>query len=578
MIINYIILLMFLFTFKEEEEKVKRPNVILILTDDQGWGDLSFHQNPYLQTPQIDQFAMESASFKNFYVSPLCAPTRASLLTGRYHLKTGAVSVSRGLENMSGNEVTIAEVFKENDYATGCFGKWHNGEHYPENPNGQGFDEFLGFTAGHWSNYFNTELDHNDKKIKTKGYLPDVLTTAALEFIDKNKEQPFFCYLPLNTPHSPFQVPSKYFDKYKAKGLDDELSCIYGMCENIDDNVGRVLAKIKELDLEEETIIIFLSDNGPNGHRYNGVMKGIKAEVDEGGVKVPFFIKWKGKIKPNKIENISAHIDLLPTLLELCNLKVGTVLPVDGISLYPDLFAETPRIVERSIYTHLAFLDKELKKYPGAVRTPEYTLILKGEEPELFNLNVDPSQKHNLATVKPEVVDQLKMEYEKWFEKATIGLDFERPVLLESERVELSAHEASFSGNISFFEGHGWAHDWLTNWKNETDSIWWEVNAPQAATYTIYLKYNCPKENIDSQITVSAGTNTVSKKINKAFTSDFIPSPDRVLRKEGYEKNWKLMKLGSLHIPEGKSRLLLMSSFIKNKEVADVKAIVIERN
>ncbi|HLL95021.1 MAG TPA: sulfatase-like hydrolase/transferase, partial [Spirosoma sp.] len=216
-----------------------RPNVLFILTDDQGWGDLGLHGNPHVETPHLDQLARDGAQFERFFVSPLCAPTRASLLTGRYHLRTGTVSVTGGWERMNADEQTLAEIFKQNGYATGCFGKWHNGEHYPEDPIGQGFDEFLGFCAGHWNNYFDTELQHNDEMVPTRGFITDVLTDAAIGFIENNKEKPFFCYLPYNAPHSPFQVPDRYFDKCKARGLDDQNACVYGMVENLDDNIGR---------------------------------------------------------------------------------------------------------------------------------------------------------------------------------------------------------------------------------------------------------------------------------------------------------------------------------------------------
>jgi len=191
----------------DQPEKTNRPNVILILTDDQGWGDLNIHGNEKLSTPVIDQMASRGAQFERFYVSPLCAPTRASLLTGRYHLRTGTSWVSKGLENMRSNEVTLAEVFQEQGYKTGCFGKWHNGAHYPQHPNQQGFDEFIGFCAGHWNNYFSTTLEHNGIPYPTDGYISDVLTNEALKFIEKNKENEFFCYVPFNAPHGPFQVP-----------------------------------------------------------------------------------------------------------------------------------------------------------------------------------------------------------------------------------------------------------------------------------------------------------------------------------------------------------------------------------
>jgi arylsulfatase A-like enzyme len=295
--------------FSCQKKEVQKPNVLFIITDDQGWGDMRSHGNDIIETPVLDQLAKDGAEFERFYVSPLCAPTRASLLTGRYHLKTGTTSVSKGLEIMDTEETTMAEVFKANGYATGIFGKWHNGSHYPNRPTEQGFDEFIGFCAGHWTNYFDTKLDSGYTEIQSKGFITDYLADKAIDFIDRKKDEPFFCYVPFNAPHGPFQVPDKYFDKYKAKGLDDRLAAIYGMVENVDDNIARLLAKLESEGLSENTIIVFMTDNGPNGIRYNGHMKGVKGHVDEGGVRVPAIIKWPGKIEAGKvIKSLAAHM------------------------------------------------------------------------------------------------------------------------------------------------------------------------------------------------------------------------------------------------------------------------------
>ena len=280
-------------------EPDEQPNVILVMTDDQGYGDVCSHGNPLIDTPNLDQMAKDGARFENFFVSPLCAPTRASLLTGRYHIRTGTVNVSNNLEIMRSEETTIAELFKANGYSTALFGKWHNGEHYPYNPNGQGFDEFVGFCAGHTGNYFDPILEHNAGTIKTKGFITDILTDKAMEWIEAKRNEKFFCYIPYNAPHTPYQVPDAYFEKYKARGLDVKNATLYGMVENIDDNMGRLLKKVKELGLQENTIVLFLTDNGPNTrNRYNGGMKGHKGQVDEGGVRVPLFVRWSGHIKP----------------------------------------------------------------------------------------------------------------------------------------------------------------------------------------------------------------------------------------------------------------------------------------
>ena len=227
-----------------EHARQDHPNIVLIMTDDQGWGDIHSHGNPKLDTPVMDRLAQEGVRFERFFVSPVCAPTRASLLTGRYFLRTGTHGVTRAFETMRSEEITLAEAFKQAGYATGHFGKWHNGAHYPHDPNGQGFDEYLGFSAGHWNNYFDTHLIHNGRRVETEGYINDVLTDAAMAFIDQHKDDPFFVYLPYNTPHSPFQVPDQYFNKYKERGFDDKNATVYGMVENLDDNLGRLFDRL----------------------------------------------------------------------------------------------------------------------------------------------------------------------------------------------------------------------------------------------------------------------------------------------------------------------------------------------
>ena len=450
-----------------------KPNILFILSDDQGWGDVHAHGNELIDTPNLDRLIAEGTELEQFYVSPLCAPTRASLLTGRYHLKTGATSVSNGLEIMDADETTIAEIFKANGYKTGIFGKWHNGSHYPNRPTDQGFEEFIGFCAGHLSNYFNSPLDSGITEITSKGYITDYLATKAMNFIEKNKEKPFFCYVPFNAPHSPFQVPDAYFDKYKAKGLDDELASIYGMVENLDFNIGRLLKKLEEEGLAENTIVVFMTDNGPNGHRYNGLMKGIKGQVDEGGVRVPAMIKWKGKIEKNKkIKSLAAHIDWLPTLVELCQLKPIPTKSLDGISLAQTLLNKEPHESNRSIFSHVAFLEKELKPEPGTFRTGQYRFVFK-EKGELYDMLKDPSQEKNIALQFPELVNEMVQSYISWFHESSKNYVSTKPISLQTNFIELPAYEAEFTGSVHFKEGHGWAHDWLTDWKKETDSISW---------------------------------------------------------------------------------------------------------
>jgi len=553
------------------------PNVVFILTDDQGWGDLSLHGNRYVETPNLDQLARSGAQFERFFVSPLCAPSRASLLTGRYHLRTGTVSVTQGWERMRGDELTLAEVFRQNGYATGCFGKWHNGEHAPEDPNGQGFDEFLGFCAGHWNNYFDTDLQHNDRMVPTKGFITDVLTDAALNFISTNKARPFFCFVPFNAPHSPHQIADRYFTKYKAKGLDDEQASIYGMVENVDDNVGRLLAKLDELGLANNTIVVFATDNGPNGHRYNGDMKGIKGSVDEGGVRVPLFIRWPEKIRQQtRIRPNTAHIDLLPTLVGLCGLRFTPANPIDGRNLSGLLLGQTDTLPDRPLFTHVAGMSPAgLTAEPGAVRTAQFRLVLQKEQVHLYDMLRDPAQSTDLAAGQRQQVQTLQTAYERWFRDVSQAISASRPVPVAGRRVLLQAPEAHFSGKVRYKQGNGWANDWMINWQSPADSIWWDVDVQRPGAYQMSLQYTAPEAALGTILILTANKKTLQQTLRTSFDPPLKPSPDRVPRKEVYEKPWAWLPFGTLPLTVGHHRILLRAGSVPNGQGAEVKALLL---
>lgn len=555
----------------------EKPNVVFILTDDQGWGDLSLHGNRYVETPNLDRLARSGARFEHFFVSPLCAPTRASLLTGRYHLRTGTVSVTQGWERMRSDELTLAEVFRQNGYATGCFGKWHNGENTPEDPSGQGFDEFLGFCAGHWNNYFNTDLQHNDRMVHTKGFITDVLTDAAIHFIERHKSRPFFCYVPFNAPHSPHQVPDRYFDKYKAKGLNDEEASIYGMVENVDDNVGRLLNELNKLGLADNTIVVFATDNGPNGHRFNGDMKGIKGSVDEGGVRVPLFVRWPGTISPQtRITANAAHIDLLPTLIELCALRFTPVHPLDGRSLAGLLKGRTDSLPDRLLFTHVASTGTyPLPAEPGGVRTAQYRLVRQKGQSMLYDMLRDPSQTTDLAAGIPQQVERLQTAYDRWFRNVTDSIEPARSPLIAGERVLLQAPEAHFSGTIRYKQGNGWANDWLINWQSPADSIWWDVVVKRPGHYQVTLQYTAPDAAKGTKLALVAGQQIRYQTVPAGFDPPLKPSPDRIPRKEVYEKAWAWLLLGTLKLTPGHHRLLLRATSVPQRQAVEVKALLL---
>lgn len=484
------------------------PNVLLIITDDQGYGDFSIHGNPHVSTPHIDKLGHESVRFDRFFVNSFCAPTRAALLTGRWPVRTGVHGVTHNKEAMRPSEVTIAEALKSGGYRTACIGKWHNGEQFPFTPQGQGFDEVFGFNNGHWNNYFDAVLLRGSKPEQTKGYITDVLTDEAIKFITASKSQPFFCYLAYNAPHSPYQVPDAYFDKFKAKGFEDNVAAFYGMCENLDANVGRLLAHLETQRIAENTVVLFLTDNGGTAgvKIYNAGMRGGKTSVHEGGTRVPLFMRWPAaKWRPQVVKPIVSHIDVLPTLLDLCGVTKPEGPKVDGITLRP-LLEGREIWPERTLFTHNPI--DETNKFPGAVRTQKYRLVkeIKGAGGgskakandasalpwQLYDMESDPAQEKDIANAHPDIVTDLSARYDAWF--ADISHDglhrYPLPIgHTEHNPVELHAPQAYYDKPLKFACGPGFANDWLTNWTDAKAKVWFEVEVATEGDYEIALAY-----------------------------------------------------------------------------------------
>ena len=556
------------------------PNVILIMTDDQGYGDITSHGNLKIRTPNMDRIAKEGARLDQFYVSSVCAPTRASLLTGRYHIRTGTINVSNNLDVMRAEEVTIAEVFRQSGYETAYFGKWHNGYHYPNHPNGQGFEEFFGFLGGHFPNYFDPVLEHNGREVKTKGFITDVLTDKALEWITENRDKPFFCYIPYNAPHTPYQVPDAYYEKYAEKGFDIKTATIYGMVKNLDDNIGRIIDAMSELGLDNNTILVFLTDNGPNSaHRYNAGMKGNKTDVDEGGVRVPFFIRWKDKIPSGLTSSqISAHIDILPTLADLCNLSLPGNLEIDGVSLKNHLLKEEEPNVDRKIYSHMYFGGK-LQPTKGAVRTQQYRYVLNPDEEGLYDMINDPGQEVNIKEKSPDLFEQFRKEYLAWFEDVTRDWELETVIpcgYTEFPITYLRGVEADLSGDLRFY-GRGFVNDWIVNWVNPTDRITWDANFVTSGRYKFTIEYVCPQEDLGSQIELTVGDKSLKTNIDVAFNEPFYTSHDRAPRAGELQKPWGKIEMGSLKIKKGRTEIALSARNKKGNQVMEVKGVILEK-
>jgi arylsulfatase len=462
-----------------EPPESRRPNIILIITDDQGYGDLGFHGNPDISTPTLDRLARESTRFPHFYVSPVCAPTRASLMTGRYSLRTGVYDTYNGGAIMATEETTVAEVLRDAGYATGIFGKWHLGDAYPFRPQDQGFAESLVHPAGGMGqvgdvynyfeydrSYFDPTLLENGQPVRTSGYCSDVFTDAALAFMEAHREQPFFAYVSFNAPHTPLQVPdealSPYIDlvfdpgRYSEEGgafpemSDRDVESarrVYGMVSNIDQNVERIWDRIDLLGLTEHTVIIFLTDNGPQQKRFNGGLRGRKGTVYEGCIRVPFLIHAPSRVpEDHEVDVTAAHLDVMPTLMQLANVPIPETLDLDGHSLLPVIEGESVDWADRPLFFYWRRGMPEPYRNI-AVRQGDYKLVGQAghhatvKDLELFDIRTDPYEQTNLNQAHPGVAARLKRSFDEWYEdvlrspnlsiqRIQLGAEYENPVIL----------------------------------------------------------------------------------------------------------------------------------------------------
>lgn len=530
-----------------------KPNILLILADDMGWGDIRGHGNDKIDTPVLDKLQTQSIELDHFYVSPVCSPTRASLLSGRHHFRLGVLNTTSGLEVMQGDEVTLAEALKPSGYVSGCFGKWHNGANHPCTARGQGFDEFFGFNGGFFSNYFDPALEHDGVTVERKGFITDVLADAAMAFIEEHRSQPFFCYVPFNACHSPMQAPADLFAKYSAMGFEAKTAAVCAMLENLDANVGRLLAKLDALGLAENTIVMFASDNGPNTDRFNGGMRGRKGSLFEGGQRVPCFIRWPGKLEAGKrVPQIAQHVDVLPTLLELAGVPLPQTQPLDGMSLAPLLRGKASSWPERVLFEISGRGGKDgspIAKYPGTARSETHRWVHDAKQEMLFDLRNDPGEKNNIAAQQPAIAATLSGAYDAWFRQAvapTAGKLQRFPITL-GEGTELLAPYATLEGGAKFF-GQGWDNDWAI-FPTDTAAIVWNVNVPQAGQYEVTAMHTAKSAGGTIQVTV--GGNHVETRVATAYAPPEIPRRDLFPRWEVPDKTFAPLKLGTIPIPAG---------------------------
>ena len=563
----------------------RKPNVVIFLSDDQGYGDFSINGNRDLSTPNIDRLAKEGALIENFYVCPVCSPTRAEFLTGRYSARGGVFSTSTGGERLDLDEATIAESFKAAGYRTAAFGKWHNGMQPPYHPNCRGFDEYYGFCSGHWGHYFSPMLERNNQIVDGNGFVIDDFTTQAIKFIEANREQPFFVYLPYCTPHSPMQVPDKYWDRFKDKTISQSSSnpkrevvshtrAALAMCENIDDNVGRVLAKLDELKLADDTIVMYFCDNGPNGWRYNLGMKGKKGSTDEGGVRSPLFVRWPKQVPAGiRPKNIAGAIDLFPTLAELCEIKPLNQKPFDGLSIASDLRGKS-NARDRMIFS---FWRNRL-----SVRTNRYRLDNDGR---LFDLVNDRAQQKPLNGDQNDnirkVRKRLRQAAAKFRSDVVSELDTsKKPFTVghpDYRLTQLPARDAEAGGAIKRSSQHPNCSFFL-NWVNKEDEIRWPVDVLEAGNYQVDVYYCLEEKNLGAKIKLSLGSASISNAINVPNVSPLIgEAEDRSPRTEAFVKHFKPYDLGTIQLAKGTAELVLSTTEIPGDESIEFRLLVLKR-
>ncbi len=481
------------------DDGLKRPNVILILTDDQGYGEIAAHGNPIIKTPNMDRLHAESVRLTQFHVDPTCSPTRSALMTGRYSTRTGVWHTINGRSSMNSRELTMAEVFKANGYATAMFGKWHLGENFPCRPADQGFDHSIWHRDGcigggpdYWDNdYFDDTYTADGEWKKFEGYCTDVWFREATRWIGEHREQPFFLYLPTNAPHGPYIVEDRYSKPYEDAGMPKTMAKFYGMIANIDENFGRLRKQLEDWGMAENTLLIYTTDNGTTAGwidmdaRYpyfNAGMRGWKESEYEGGHRVPCFWHWPagGLTGGRDVNALTAHFDILPTLVDLLKLKKPDGPALDGIPLTGPLRGVAEEFPSRSLFVHVQrqFLPPKWKR--SVVMNGDWRLV-NGKE--LYDLGQDPGQRSNIAGKHPEVVKRLTADYEAWWTSL-------QPDLQQTVRYVLGGGENPMTLS---------SHDWLM--PPGKDAAWhqnqirkgsllngpWAVEVAQAGTYEISL-------------------------------------------------------------------------------------------
>ncbi|MCS1409789.1 MAG: Arylsulfatase [Verrucomicrobia subdivision 3 bacterium] len=524
----------------------KQPNVVLVITDDQGYGDLSCHGNPVLKTPHLDRLHSESVRLTDYHVAPTCAPTRSALLTGHWTNRTGVWHTIMGRSMLRANEITLGNILGDAGYATGMFGKWHLGDNYPYRPEDRGFQEVLrhggggvGQTPDYWDNaYFDGSYWHNGILEPAKGFCTDVFFDYAIDFIDSKKDsgQPFFVYLCTNAPHGPMHAPEKSSEPYQHLGT--QLANFYGMIANIDDNVGRLRRHLQENGLAEDTIFIFTTDNGTSsGDKiFNNGMRGKKGSEYDGGHRVPFFIHWPkgGLVDGRDVSMITSYVDIVPTLIELCEVPSPKGVKFDGVSIRALLFGrEASDWPDRILVTDSQRVRDPIKWRKSSVMTDQYRLI-NGKE--LYDVRVDPGQRKNIASKNADVVARLREFYEEWWAELEPTFSQTTEIYLghpKARDVRLTCHDWIADGSTPWNQRH------IRNAERRPNNTgFWAVKVIEPGDYEVELR-RWPREvNHPITASLSAGENVPGVQAFRAVPGKAFPavSASLVLGGQALEK------------------------------------------
>ncbi len=539
-------------------------NVLLIVADDMGWGDLSLHGNPNVRTPHLDSLAHSGIEFTDFYVSAICSPTRAELFTGRHALGLGVTGPEAGGERLDTSAVVLPEVLAKAGYRSGLFGKWHNGQQPPNHPLSRGFEKFFGYTEGHWASYFDAPmLEDGEVYLRGSGYLPDQLTDKAIAWMASGDTRPSFTVLSLPTPHSPMQVPDRWFDAVAKRQLDSlgngqgEEDPVFtqaalAMVENIDWNVGRLLRALDSLGLRQNTLVVFMSDNGPNNWRWNAGMRGRKASVDEGGVRSPLFVSLPGRIDAGQTDASPLSVrDLFPTLCDFLGIAQ------DGKALDGRSFAERltdPDATIADVPIVRAWREKT------SVRLGRYLL---DDEGHLYDLISDRGQQVDIRedfTSTADSLEQTRADFRFAIGERNAGEP--RPFLVghRSQRsTHLSAGEATVTRGVSPSNRYPNSR-YLTGWRDTSAAVRWPVHVLRSGKYavTIWYALDSTEANVEVQFRQEgSGGATAWTQVPVNAQPLLGASQDRVIRDEGYYKDWLPTDVGRLDLLEGPDTLAL---------------------